>query len=97
MKQFFDPDLDLAHHPALARRCIVMSLVQRVRGESERRRIRIKIRKRMKTTRERRELSPDHTHKRLFQEPGEVLVFPGFSRPGPIFETVFLRSMNTQI
>src|SRR5208337_3744944 len=30
-----DPDLDpdLAHHPALARRCIVMSLVQRVRGE----------------------------------------------------------------
>jgi len=78
-----------------------MSLVQRVRGESERRRIRIKIRikirKRMKTTRERRELSPDHTHKRLFQEPGEVLVFPGFSRPGPIFETVFLRSMNTQI
>src|SRR5208337_3926338 len=34
-----NPDPDLAHHPALARRCIVMSLVQRVRGESKRRRI----------------------------------------------------------
>jgi hypothetical protein len=26
--------------------------------------------------------------KRLFQKPGEVPVFQGFSRPGPIFETV---------
>src|SRR5208337_1780621 len=44
-----NPDPDLAHHPALARRCIVMSLVQRVRGESKRRRItiRIRIRKRI--------------------------------------------------
>src|SRR5208283_6148866 len=44
-----DPDLDpdLAHHPALARRCIVMSLVQRVRGESKKRStIRMRIRKR---------------------------------------------------
>jgi len=28
------------------------------------------------------------TPKRLFQKPGEVLVFPGFSTPGPIFEIV---------
>ena len=92
MKQFVDPDLDPAHHPALARRCIVMSLVQRVRGESKRRKKeeegRIRIRKRMKSTRERRELRPNHTRRGLFLKPGEVLVFPGFSRPGPIYETV---------
>jgi len=37
----------------------------------------------MKSTSERRELRPDHP-----QEPGEVLVFPGFSRPGPTSKTV---------
>src|SRR5271157_1128675 len=51
---------DLAHDLALARRSIVMRLVQRVRGQSKRRRITIRIRigKRMKSTRERRELRP---------------------------------------
>jgi len=48
LETVLDPDLD----PDLARRCIVMSLVQRVRGESKRRRItiRIRIRKRIKSS-----------------------------------------------
>ena len=37
LETVLDPDLDpdLAHHLALAGRCIVMSLVQKVRGELE--------------------------------------------------------------
>jgi len=85
-----NPDLDPDLDPDLARRCTVMSLVQRVREESKRRRITIKIRKRMKSTRERSELSPNHTHKRLFQERGEELVFPGFSRPGPFLKQILI-------
>src|SRR5271157_4149127 len=56
--------------------------------KSKTKRITIRIMIRMKSTREGRELSPNHTHERLIQKQNGVLVLPGFSRSGSVFQTV---------